>query len=53
MDQGLDAALDAETAALLRALGGLSTRTVAVIIETKAPFNHLVLVALNVVAVNA
>lgn len=53
MDQGLDTALDTETSALLRALGGLSTLTVAVIINTQAPLYHLVLMALGVVAVNA
>lgn len=53
MDQGLDAALDAETSALLRALGGFSTLAIAVIVYTQAPLHHLVLMALNVVAVNA
>lgn len=53
MDQGLDAALDAEASTLLWTLGGFTTLTVAVIIDTQAPLNHLMVVALNVVAVNA
>lgn len=53
MDQRLDAALNAETSALLRALGSLSTLTVVVVVKTQAPFHHLMLMALSVVAVNA
>ncbi len=53
MDKGLDAALDAKTSALLRALGSLATLTVAVVVDTQAPFDHLVLMALGIVAVNA
>lgn len=51
--QRLYAALDAQTPALLWALGGLTTLAVAVIIQTETPFDHLVFVALSVVAVDA
>lgn len=53
VDEGLDAALDAEASTLLRALGGLSALTVAVIIDTQTPLHHLVLMAFSVVAANA
>lgn len=53
MDQRLNAALDTETSALLRTLGGLSPLTVAVIVYTQAPLHHLVFMALSVVAVDA
>lgn len=53
VDQGLNAALDAQTPTLLRALGGLTTLAVAVIVQAQAPLDHLMLVAFRVVAVNA
>lgn len=51
--QGLYAALNAQTPALLRALGGLATLAVAVIVQAETPLDHLVFVALSVVAVDA
>ena len=53
VDQGLDAALDAQTPTLLRALGGLATLAVAVVVQAQAALDHLMLVAFRVVAVNA
>jgi len=53
VDQGLDAALDAQPPALLGALGGLATLAVAVVVQAQAPLDHLMLVAFGVVAVNA
>lgn len=51
--QRLDAALNAQTPALLRALGGLAALAVAVIVQTETPLDHMVFVALSVVAVDA
>ena len=56
VDQGLDAALDGEAAGFLGTLGGLApgtARSVAVVVQPEAPLNHLVLVALGSVAVDA
>lgn len=53
MHQRLDATLDAQTPTLLRTLGGLAALAVAVIVQTQTPLNHLVLMALSVVATNA
>lgn len=53
VDEGLDAALDAQPSRLLGALGLLLSLVVALIIQTQAPLNHLVVMALSVVAVDA
>ena len=53
MDQGLNAALDAQAAALLWTLGGLPTLTVVVVVQTKTPLDHLMFVSLRVVTVDA
>lgn len=53
MDQGLDAALDAEASALLRALRGLCILAVTVVVYAQAPLHHLMFMALCVVAVDA
>ena len=53
VDQRLDAALDAQTPALLGALGGLPALAVAVVVQAQAPLDHLVLVAFSGVAVDA
>lgn len=53
VDEGLDAALDAQPSRLLGALGLLLSLVVALIVQTQAPLNHLVVVALSVVAVDA
>lgn len=52
MDQGLDAALDAEAPGLLGALGLWLTLTAALIIKTQPPLYHLMGMALCVVAID-
>lgn len=53
VDEGLNAALDAQPSRLLGALRLLLPLAVALIVQTQAPLNHLVVMALSVVAVNA
>lgn len=53
VDQGLDAALDAQPSRLLGALGLLLSLVVALVVQTQAPLDHLVVMALSVVAVDA
>lgn len=53
VDQRLDAALDAETARVSRALGSCCCLVVAVIVQSKPKLIHLVLMTFNIVAGNA
>ncbi len=53
MDQGLNAALDAETARVSWALGSCCSLVAAVVVQPKSKLIHLVLMTLNIVTGDA